>query len=416
MHTLITFFLILFFSLSIYSHGTAGSISEDEKDGRIISFPDTKRYKTLVTDLHTHSVFSDGHVWPNIRVKEALLDGLDVLAVTEHLEYQPHIADIPHPDRNKSYLEAKTAAGKSDILIINGSEITRDMPPGHINAVFVKDANKLINLDPNKEKEAQAELEKRLDEIRGRDRQVMDLYALASLWPPEEAVREANNQDAFVFWNHPMWGSQKSDGIAELTSMHKDLISKGLLHGVEVVNGDWYSEEAFQIAIDNNLAVIGTSDVHNLIDWDYKPHKGGHRPVTLVFANSKREDSVKEALKDRRTVVWFKNTLFGIKRNLQPLLEASLTIESAKYNGRTQILSINIKNESDVVFKLMNRSNYTFTNTEDLVEVPAQGYKYLEVKTKERLSLLELDFEVLNALEAPKVTSKITLKTRITSS
>ena len=113
---------------------------------------------------------------------------------------------------------------------------------------------------------------------------------------------------------------------------------------------------------------------------------------------------------------WFKNTLFGIKRNLQPLLEASLTIESAKYNGRTQILSINIKNESDVVFKLMNRSNYTFTNTEDLVEVPAQGYKYLEVKTKERLSLLELDFEVLNALEAPKVTSKITLKTRITSS
>ncbi len=413
MTNLITILLILFFSLNIYSHGSAGSIPSDETSDRAINFPDTKQYKTLVTDLHTHSVFSDGHVWPNIRVGEALRDGLDVLAVTEHLEYQPHREDIPNPDRNKSFIEAKAAAGNSDILIINGSEITRNMPPGHINAVFIKDANKLINIDPSKEEEAQAELEKRLDELRGRDRKVADYFALASMWPPEKAIQAANDQDAFVFWNHPMWGSQKSDGIAELMPMHKDLIEKGLLHGIEVVNGEGYSEEAFQIAIDNNLAVIGTSDVHNLIDWDYKPHLGGHRPVTLVFANSKRENSVKEALKDRRTVIWFKNTLFGIKRNLQPLLEASLSIESASYNTRTQILSVSIKNNSDVLFLLKNKSDFTFTNSEDLVEVPAQGTKYLGVKTITRLNLLQLDFEVLNALQAPKVTSKLTLKKRV---
>ena len=413
MTNLITILLILFFSLNIYSHGSAGSIPSDETSNRAINFPDTKQYKTLVTDLHTHSVFSDGHVWPNIRVGEALRDGLDVLAVTEHLEYQPHREDIPNPDRNKSFIEAKAAAGNSDILIINGSEITRNMPPGHINAVFIKDANKLINIDPSKEEEAQAELEKRLDELRGRDRKVADYFALASMWPPEKAIQAANDQDAFVFWNHPMWRSQKSDGIAELMPMHKDLIEKGLLHGIEVVNGEGYSEEAFQIAIDNNLAVIGTSDVHNLIDWDYKPHLGGHRPVTLVFANSKRENSVKEALKDRRTVIWFKNTLFGIKRNLQPLLEASLSIESASYNNRTQILSASIKNNSDVLFLLKNKSDFTFTNSEDLVEVPAQGTKYLGVKTITRLNLLQLDFEVLNALQAPKVTSKLTLKKRV---
>ena len=413
MTNLITILLILFFSLNIYSHGSAGSVPSDETSNRAINFPDTKQYKTLVTDLHTHSVFSDGHVWPNIRVGEALRDGLDVLAVTEHLEYQPHREDIPNPDRNKSFIEAKAAAGNSDILIINGSEITRNMPPGHINAVFIKDANKLINIDPSKEEEAQAELEKRLDELRGRNRKVADYFALASMWPPEKAIQAANDQDAFVFWNHPMWGSQKSDGIAELMPMHKDLIEKGLLHGIEVVNGEGYSEEAFQIAIDNNLTVIGTSDVHNLIDWDYKPHLGGHRPVTLVFANSKRENSVKEALKDRRTVIWFKNTLFGIKRNLQPLLEASLSIESASYNTRTQILSVSIKNNSDVLFLLKNKSDFTFTNSEDLVEVPAQGTKYLGVKTITRLNLLQLDFEVLNALQAPKVTSKLTLKKRV---
>ena len=39
-------------------------------------------------------------------------------------------------------------AKNSDILVLNGSEITRDMPPGHANAIFIKDANKLITEDP----------------------------------------------------------------------------------------------------------------------------------------------------------------------------------------------------------------------------------------------------------------------------
>ena len=58
MTNLITILLILFFSLNIYSHGSAGSIPSDETSDRAINFPDTKQYKTLVTDLHTHSVFS----------------------------------------------------------------------------------------------------------------------------------------------------------------------------------------------------------------------------------------------------------------------------------------------------------------------------------------------------------------------
>ena len=41
-----------------------------------------------------HSVFSDGSVWPDIRVEEAKKDGLDVIAITEHLEYQPWKDDI----------------------------------------------------------------------------------------------------------------------------------------------------------------------------------------------------------------------------------------------------------------------------------------------------------------------------------
>lgn len=80
--------------------------------GREIVFPDTGDRLTLVVDLHTHSVFSDGHVWPKIRVEEALRDGLDALAITEHLEWQPHLEDIPHPDRNRSFEEAVASLRK----------------------------------------------------------------------------------------------------------------------------------------------------------------------------------------------------------------------------------------------------------------------------------------------------------------
>ena len=73
------------------------------KTGRSISFPNIKGYLTVVCDLHTHSVFSDGSVWPNIRVTEAQKDGLDAIAVTEHIEYQSQKEDIPNIDRNRSY-------------------------------------------------------------------------------------------------------------------------------------------------------------------------------------------------------------------------------------------------------------------------------------------------------------------------
>ena len=128
------------------SHQLAGSFSSYRIPGRAIDFPNTSKYQTIVADLHTHSVFSDGHVWPNIRVSEALRDDLDAIAITEHLEYQPHIANIPHKDRNTSYKEAKKAAQNTDLIIIAGLEITRDSPTGHINAIFLEDANQLINL------------------------------------------------------------------------------------------------------------------------------------------------------------------------------------------------------------------------------------------------------------------------------
>ena len=130
-------------AVSVLGHGPAQS---GDVPQRHIQFPDTAQYQTLVLDLHTHSVFSDGHVWPTVRVSEALRDGLDGLAITEHLEFQPHLSDIPHPDRNRASEEALRAAEGHPLTVIPGVEITRTDEVGHINAVFIQDANPLVKM------------------------------------------------------------------------------------------------------------------------------------------------------------------------------------------------------------------------------------------------------------------------------
>jgi hypothetical protein len=124
-----------------------------------------------------------------------------------------------------------------------------------------------------------------------------------------------------------------------------------MLHGSEVANSFCYAEVAFQIALDYDFALIGISDIHDLIDWDYKPHEGGHRPVTLVFAKEKAADSIKESLFAKRTIVWFKNMLIGRQTDLSPFLTASLNVTAMRYRPDTLIAEIDLKNTSDADFE-----------------------------------------------------------------
>ena len=342
---------------------------------REITFPDVPGYQTLVCDLHIHTVFSDGSVWPDIRVQEAMLDGVDAISLTEHIEYQPHKDDMPHPDRNRSFEVAKEWASNrdNDLIIIHGTEITRSMPPGHANAIFVQDVNKIIIDDPI------------------------------------EAYREANRQGAFVFWNHPHWPAQKPDGIAELTDMHRQLLDEGLLHGIEVVNDVTYSDEALTIAQENDITIMGTSDIHGLIDWAYDIPGGGHRPVTLVFAKERTEEAIKEALFAKRSVAWFKNSLIGNESVMLPLLNSCLTAEGASYQEKTTVAVAKITNKSDATMMLLNESDYTLHQNSHLVEIPPQDTVELLVKTIENKETFELKFQVLNATTAPGIHPSVTL-------
>ncbi|MCX6329637.1 MAG: hypothetical protein NTZ85_09025, partial [Bacteroidia bacterium] len=54
-----------------------------------ILLPNIPGYLTLKCDFHLHTVFSDGVVWPTVRVNEAWEDGLDAIAITDHIEGHP---------------------------------------------------------------------------------------------------------------------------------------------------------------------------------------------------------------------------------------------------------------------------------------------------------------------------------------
>ena len=95
------------------------------------------------------------------------------------------------------------------------------------------------------------------------------------------------------------------------------------------------------------------------------------------------------------------------------MIDSSLSTGSASYSDGTTVAGFTIKNSSDVAFLLRNLSDYSFTNSDDLVEIPSQGTKYLEVKTLEKIGLLDMRFEVLNALVSPNENAKINLKIRI---
>lgn len=68
----------------------------------IINIPDVNGYKVLKCDFHMHTVFSDGLVWPSIRAQEAWEEGLDAMALTEHIEYHPH-KDYVEINHNRSH-------------------------------------------------------------------------------------------------------------------------------------------------------------------------------------------------------------------------------------------------------------------------------------------------------------------------
>ena len=245
----------------------------------ILTLPSVEGYQLLKCDFHIHTVFSDGMVWPTTRVEEAFAEGLDAIALTEHIEHRPKLDEFVSRDHNRSYELAKKSVEALGVILIKGTEITREMPPGHFNAIFIEDANPF---------------EKFVNENHTRDGSNI-----------AETLAEAKRQNAFVFWNHPWFQHEKN--ISEWAPIHEKLLKKGLFYGIEVVNGKRYDPVILQWCLDKNLTVISNSDIHApMVLAD-----GRHRAMTIVFTKERSQNGIREALDARRTVAYMDDHIYG---------------------------------------------------------------------------------------------------------
>ena len=284
---------------------------------KLNSLPDIPGYQTLKGDFHVHTDFSDGAVWPTFRIDEAVREGIDIIAITDHIEVLPHKEYIKS-SLNASYNIASPVAKEKNIILIHACEITRPMPTGHFNALFIQDADKLVNDDFMK------------------------------------VVEEAINQDAFIFWNHPGWKTQQPDGIPKFYPPQEELYKKGWLHGIEFYNTKWGYQFVLDWCSQKNLTVFGNSDVHIAASDFWEFNKGGVRPVTLVFAKERSEAGVKDALKNGRTLALFHgDSLAGKKEWGEAFFRNSIRVKSPHLEDKDNVW-IEIVNNSSVPYFLKN--------------------------------------------------------------
>ena len=311
------------------------NINAQPSTRRVINIPDIPGYYTLKCDFHMHTVFSDGNVWPSVRVAEAWQEGLDAIAITDHIEYHPHKDDLP-VQFGRAYEIAKPHADNMGLLLIRAAEITRQMPPGHFNCLFLEDV---------------AALDKE------------DFWA---------SMQAAVGQGAYIFWNHPGW--RQKDEIPIWYDEHDSIYDLGWMHGMEIVNGSSYYPLAYQWCLEKGITILGNSDVHNPTGIDYFSGGEETRSLTLVFAREKNNESVREALDEGRTAVWRGNELYGQAAYLKAIFDQSVRVISqpVKLKGKKSSF-VQVINESDIAFKLtMGEKLEGFSYAPEIVLYPGR--------------------------------------------
>ncbi|MFC3199637.1 Sb-PDE family phosphodiesterase [Parapedobacter deserti] len=302
---------------------------------KLIQIPDINGYKVLKADFHMHTVFSDGFVWPSIRIQEAWQEGLDVMAITEHIEFTPN-SGILNTDPDRLYESIANTVQSKNLILIKGAEITRKTPPGHFNALFV-------------------------GELAGYERDQSN--AMDAI-----AIKRAHDQKSFIFWDHPGWQDAAIPGSYEWTHFVDSLAKARVLGGIEVANAqsNGLYKKAIDWALDHDLAIMANSDLHNVSGYDFNfdlPYV--HRPMTLVLAKEKSENSVREALEAGRTIAWASKYLIGKEEYLRQLFNACVSVSpslhSTSYtNKSTGITTVTdyyeIANNSDLYFELKLKS------------------------------------------------------------
>lgn len=273
-----------------------------------IKLPDIPGFKTLRCDFHMHTIFSDGIVLPSERVNEAWREGLDVIAITDHSTPMPEYVIA---DYNTSWKMAGNSASKRGIILVKAIEYTKSEPVGHLNFLFVNDAN---------------------------------VYSIDNL-SPDDALDLAKKEGAFVVYNHPGWPDKKSD----LDAFHLRNIKEGTIQGVEVINGNEFYPLAIDYCDSMGMAPFSNTDIHSPIQTNYNTSKT-HRNLTLVFARSSSEESLKEAMFARRTLAVAGDIIAGNAELIAALMKSSVEVKN--FTASEFDFSCDLVNHSDITYTL----------------------------------------------------------------
>ena len=292
-----------------------------------IFLPKVNGYNVYKADLHTHTLYSDGSVLPKFRVHEAWKQGLDIIAITDHIEsrrteevmvkyLEKYVSDEypeavntfialePTPkgsimvDLNFGIKETIKEGEKYGLVVIPGAEISRcGATIGHFNALFITDCNAIY--DP--------------DTI--------------------TSIRNAKKQNALVMHNHPGYRRTNID----YSEVEKQAYAEGLIDGVEVMNGSSFYPGVIDRVQDRNLFISACTDVHGA-----NKYNAFERPMTLIFAKDKSLESIREALEAKRTLAMGFNTICGEEQLLKDFFAAGVKAEVInRTNSGTEILLIN---------------------------------------------------------------------------
>ncbi len=295
--------------------------------------PKVNGYKVFKADLHSHTVYSDGNVTPEYRVREAWVDGLDVLAVTEHVEYRPMEGKmysylkgyLPQEQQETNIFKGKgiladlnlsnelaiKAAAGYGITIIPGIEITRKPETiGHYNALFIDDANNIYDADP------------------------------------AASIRKAREQGAIIMHNHPGWRRKN----LQMTEFEQKVYGEGLIDGVEIMNGSEFYPSAVQRAQDKELFMAANTDIHSTTAMDYN-NQGHQRNMTLILAKDASLESLKDALKKRRTLAYSFGTLAGDEELVKDFFLACVQFDTFRVDDKGK-RSIRMTNNTSMDFVL----------------------------------------------------------------
>ena len=317
--------------------------------------PPAGQFQVLKADLHMHTVFSDGQVWPTTRVNEAWAEDLDVIAITDHDDYRPHEKDVS-ADLSRPYEIAKPLADALGILIVPAVEITKgDI---HFNSLFIKDHNA----------------------FRGKD-----LLA---------ALAEAKRQGAFSFWNHPGWR-----GTAEWWPPIATAYSDKLFQGMELINGPAYYPEAHPWIAKYNLTLMGTSDIHAP---SLSPEG---RSISLLLVKDRSLAGVREALDAGRTIAVQGKQLYGVPAVLEQLVSAYIQSPAElRLPPGSRSTALRLRNDSMLHFDLKPVDPPAWLNVR-AASLPAQSTTLLSVrlspeapKTRQKVVV---KMEITNALAGP---------------